>query len=222
MIRYGLLIFLFCRPLWAQTTVDLLKQDSSVEKISYLGGHFGRSFVELDSRINSHNRFGFFWQSKPWHSFHWNISFEYYDANGAWGKDFISYKGTTYFYQSVQYVKSAGLNFYLSKPITKESAAGFGFGIERISTEMTVNKVPFTFCIDLNDRIVICNPVTESASFFAPATLLVTEIHPALWRTLQIVIRTQLKLAHIGKRHHAHPLDSWISFTVYGGIRIGL
>ncbi len=188
----------------------------------YIGGYFGRSFVELDSRINPHNRFGCFWQPQTERKLYWNLSFEYYDANSAWGKDFINYKGTMYFYQSVQFVKSVGLNFCLSKVITKQSSAGFGLGVERISTEMTYNKAPFTFCIDQNDQIVICNPITETSSFFAPAALFITDVHHSFIRGLQIAVRTQIKLAYIGKHHHAHPLDSWISFTVYGGIRIGL
>jgi len=222
MIRYGLLIFLFCCPLWAQTTANLSPKDRPVAKISYLGGYFGRSFVELDSRINPHNRFGFFWQTKAGRHFKYNLSFEYYDANGAWDKDFIDYKGTTYFYQSVQFVKSLGMNFYLSKLITRQSSAGLGLGIERISTEMTFNTTPFTFCIDQNDKIVICNPITETSSFFAPAALLITDLHHSIIKGLQIAVRTQFKLVYIGERHHAYPLHSWISFTVYGGIRLAL
>lgn len=217
-LRYLLLLCLFSGPLWAQT----VQQAPPSQPRMYIGGYFGRSFVELDSRINPHNCFGFFWQPPSGRNFHWNLSFEYYDANGAWGKDLINYKGTTYSYQSVQFVKSVALNFYLSKSITRLSSAGFGLGVERISTEMTYNKAPFTFCIDQNDQVVICNPITETSSFFAPAALFITNVHHSLIRGLQIAVRTQIKLAYIGRRHHAHPLDSWISFAAYGGIRFGL
>jgi hypothetical protein len=217
-----LLVSLFPSLLWAQAVLEKASQDSPSQRHACFGAYLGRSFVELEPRINAHNRFGVSWQSKGGRNFFWHLGLEYYDANGAWAKDFLDYKGMTFFYQSVQYVKSIGLNFYFSKAVMRQSSAGFGLGVERMTTEMTYNQAPFTFCIDQQDNIIICNPVTQTSSFFAPAALFVTEVHHSLTRGLQVAMRTQIKLVYVGKRHHAHPLDSWISFTAYGGIRFGL
>ncbi len=207
----------------AQPAARVARQDSVITPRVFIGTYFGRSLVERDSRIDAHhNRFGFLWQWRAKSNYHGLVTIEYYNANGAWGKDLINYKGTTHLFQNVQHLKSMGLNLHLLKPIADQSAVGLGLGLERISTEMTTNKAPFTFCIDETDNIVICNPATETSTFFAPAVSLISDVYHNFSGGFQIFIIPQIKLVHIGNRHHADSLNSWISFTVNLGIRLGL
>jgi hypothetical protein len=71
-----------------------------------------------------------------------------------------------------------------------------------------------------SDSFVPWGEERRKLHFLSPGLFLVSELHHPLGHSLQVYVKPQLKAAYIGKNYHAHPMDSWITFTVYAGIRL--
>jgi hypothetical protein len=166
-----------------------------------------------------HNRFGVSLQL-PWKGFLWDLNVEYYEADGAWGARAFDYKSRIYIVQNVQYITASALDLSVSKRTARYASVGVGVSLDYFRIETIVNDKTFPFYIDQHDNFIFWGEETQKFRFLSPGLFIVGELHYPLGRSLQVYVKQQTKAAYIGKNYHAHPLNSWITFTVYGGIRL--
>ncbi len=187
----------------------------------FVGGGFGRTLVHLDNRMKPHNRFELelHWSLKRQTT--WIFNFEYSEANGTWGGRTFEYKNTVLLTRNVQYITTLALNIAVSKAQARSASAGVGLAFDYYHLETIVNNRTYPFYIDnRTDEIVPWGEETQTFHFLAPGLFLVAELHFPLCRSLQIYLKQQTKATYIGKNYYAHPLNSWIAFAVYGGMRV--
>jgi hypothetical protein len=123
--------------------------------------------------------------------------------------------------RNVQYITAYTLDLAISKRTARFASTGLGLSLEYFRVETTVNNRTYPFYIDpRSDSFVFFGEEVQTFRFLAPGLFIVGELHYPIGRTWQIYVKQQTKATYIGKNYHAHPLNSWITFTVYGGIRL--
>lgn len=204
----------------ASLSQDMVRAERS-SYTPFLGSQFGRTLVHLDTRMRLHNRFGVGLQLARSRRPVWDINLEYYEADGAWEPRAFEYKGYTLIVQNVQYIVSYGLDLSLSVRQTRFASVGAGLSVEYFRVETITNDWRYPFYIDVgSDSFVPWGAEKRKIHFFSPGLFLMSELHHSLGHASQIYVKPLIKVAYIGKSYHAEPLDSWITFTVYGGIRL--
>ncbi len=197
---------------------------SHIEKQAHsvlLGPRFGRTLIYLDTRMRSHYRFGAGLQFVAGHKLLWDLGLEYYEADGGWGARVFEYKGYTLLVRNVQYITAYTLNLALSKLVARFASTGLGLSLDYFRVESTVNNRTYPFYIDFRtDSFGFFGEEVQTFRFLAPGLFIVNELHYPLGRSFQVYLEQKTKVAYIGKNYHAHPLNSWITFTVYGGVRV--
>ncbi|MDZ7289802.1 MAG: hypothetical protein ONB44_04630 [candidate division KSB1 bacterium] len=171
--------------------------------------------------MRSHNRFGTSFQRHTTNKFLWDVDLEYYEAYGAWNSRVFEYKGTSLIVRNVQDIIAYTLDFAISNRTARFASTGLGLSLEHFRVETTVNNRLYPFYIDpRTDNFVFYGEKVKTFRFWAPGLFLAAELHCPLSRSLQVYLEQKTKAVYIGKNYHAHPLNSWITFTIYGGIRL--
>jgi hypothetical protein len=214
-----LLLLLAFIEAYAQNLPEAISPEKEAHRIS-IGTRFGRTLVHLDTRMRSHNRFGATLQLPVGKEFLWDLDMEFYDACGVLGARTFEYKAYTLVVRNVQHVTAYTLDLAVAKRNARFASTGVGLSLEYFSVETIVNNKTYPFYIDVRtDEIVPWGEETQLFRFLSPGLFILGDLHYPLGNSLQIYLAQKTKVAYVGKNYHAHPLDSWITFTVYTGVR---
>ena len=116
-------------------------------------------------------------------------------------------------------VNSFAVDIIFSKKIIKNATVGLGLCLENSRIKETFEK-PYFF--NEEDNIFLVRNEGRRYNFLSPGFVLSTELQFPINHLINIFIHPKYKIIYMGNKYHAHPLDSWITFTVFGGFRFNI
>ncbi len=186
----------------------------------FVGFQVGYSLISLDSRIDSHFRYSTSYRISRNQEYYFDAVLEYYYASDNWPANVVGINNTPNLHSYSHNINAISVDIITYKKITHNSSVGFGIGVEYDHIIVSNNYTELSDINNIANSSNVTSYKLPSKNYFSPLFILSSELQIPINQQLKLSLNPKLKLTYIGKRYHAHPIDSWITFTISGGFLI--
>lgn len=203
-------ILIFCLSYTSQA-----QNNTNGKQISFLLGY---TLVNVGSKIEHDKRIaGSFRLTKA--NLMWDFDVEYYTSRESFNRPFID-DGDFLFSTNTQKTSGFGFSIGIAKPAFKNTTIGFGLSGNYFDINQNLDESVHLFETgeEITDHQL--SQKHRDARFFSPGMFVQTDLSFPIKKGSQFYLKQKFNWVYIGDQFDSSFWDSWISYTVYGGLRL--
>lgn len=190
---------------------------NNVAQVSFLLGY---TPVQIGSNIDHDARVGASFRLAT-AKLKWDFDVEYYNSSNTWARAFPRSENPVY---TVNTQKTSGVSFGVGVSKTVLKSTTFGLGLS--GNYFDINQI-------LNESVHFLGTGEETtddnlkrgekkSTIFAPGIFLQSELFLPLKKRVQIYLKQKINWLYIGNQFRSSFFNSWISYSVYLGLRFNV
>ncbi len=193
-------------------------QNRSTEKqLSFLVGY---TPVHVGSKINHDKRLAASFRLSG-AKLSWDFDLEYYTSNDSWARPFHD-GGDLLLSNNTQETSGFGFSIGIAKPTFENTTISFGLSGNYFDISQELDKSVHVFDSGAEIADYGLPQKERDARFLAPGIFVQTDLSFTLNNNSELYLKQKFNWIYLGNRFQSSFWDSWIAYTVYGGLRLSI